>query len=100
MAKKTETKKTTSKKVTGKTVTDDLETKATLNEGEKVLNMADAKALETETASDQESPEALAYRRGDVIKIEREGVVIDATYKAYTSVYQPKGYKIVSQKQK
>ena len=95
MAKKTETKKETSEKVTGKTVAD-------VKQNDELLKdvIANNEPLETETASDIESPEALAYRRGDVIQIEREGVVLDATYKAFTSVYQPKGYKIVSKKQK
>ena len=94
MAKKAETKKATGKKVTGKTVSEKVQASDPLLEEALKPNGK----LETETASDIESPEALAYRRGDVVTIGKGGIEIDATYKAFTCVYEPQGYAIVKKK--
>lgn len=86
-------KKETAKKSTGKTVAS---TKSKSDPIAEKLNSTEP--LETETASDIESPEALAYRRGDIVSIGRGVDAFDVTFKAFTSVYQAKGYKIVEKK--
>lgn len=86
-------KKETAKKSTGKTVAS---TKSKSDPIVEKLNSTEP--LETETASDIESPEALAYRRGDIVSIGRGADAFDVTFKAFTSVYQAKGYKIVEKK--
>lgn len=86
-------KKSNAKKATGKTVASSKKQTDPI-----VEKLNSTEPLETETASDIESPEALAYRRGDIVSIGRGADAFDVTFKAFTSVYQAKGYKIVEKK--